>query len=176
MRAVLLATLALLAIGCDQKQPTVDLGAKKDVVIPAQADTQTQKIADAGSGTEATGQTTTGKPLFTVAKSREEALRVAKGTGGYVVLKFGAEWCLPCKLMKREAFTDPSVAKLLEKAVLVDVDVDTPYGAKLAKEFHANTLPLLLFLKTDGKDVHGIVGYQDVPDLKKKIEQGLSKI
>jgi len=64
------------------------------------------------------------------------------------VIKFGAEWCGPCKLMS------PHINQLMEKyntegseINVIDVDVDT--NPELASEHKIKTIPTLIFKIND---------------------------
>lgn len=108
-------------------------------------------------------------PLFQWASTKESGLAKAKANGGYVMLKFEADWCGPCQIMKREAFQNKDVAKLLKNAVVVPVDVDTEAGQRLAAQYHADQIPKIVFMKGDGKVFGEILGYMNVEWLQREV-------
>lgn len=101
--------------------------------------------------------------LFHWATTREEAMAHAKKTGGYVVLVFEASYLPQCVIMHREGLQDPGAAKLLSKATLVTVDVETEEGLKLSKDFQAEQAPTFVFLKADGTEFGRFFGFMN-PD------------
>lgn len=115
------------------------------------------------------------KKLFHYADTKEAGLKVAKSTGGFVLLKFEADWCGPCQIMKREAFHDAGFAKTMEKAVVVPIDVDSETGQKLAAEYHADQIPKLVFLKSDGQSFGEIFGYMNVEWLQREVKNVFKK-
>ncbi|MBL8065613.1 MAG: thioredoxin family protein [Chthonomonadaceae bacterium] len=115
------------------------------------------------------------KNLFRWAFTKEDGLAQAQKIGGYAVLKFEAEWCGPCKVMKAEAFQDKSVANMLQRAVVVPLDVDTPAGGKVSEAFRADTLPTLVFVKPDGTEFGRLIGYMNVDWLKREVTKILDK-
>jgi thioredoxin 1 len=64
------------------------------------------------------------------------------------IIKFGAEWCGPCKAMK------PQMEKfkelILESDVeVLDIDVDAEENADLARQYGVRSIPYTVFLKDD---------------------------
>jgi thiol:disulfide interchange protein len=109
--------------------------------------------------------------LFTWASTREDGLRIAKKNNGIVVLKFEAEWCGPCQVMKHEAFNDPVVAKSLRHAVIVPIDLDTEIGQQLAPQYEVESIPRLVFLKADGKPFGKIDGYMTLDGFRRDVDR-----
>jgi thioredoxin-related protein len=113
--------------------------------------------------------------LFQWAMDRGDALAKAKKEHGYVVLKFEADWCGPCQVMKHEAFESPDVAKALKRAIIVPVDFDSDMGQQLGREYGTNSLPRMVFLHPDGKPFGVIDGYTSVDWLIRQIDRVTSK-
>ena len=65
-----------------------------------------------------------------------------------MVLDFWAEWCAPCKRLKKETLDAPEVAKLLAKVQVVFVDLDK--HPDLGKAYGVVSVPDLFFVDTDG--------------------------
>jgi thioredoxin 1 len=61
------------------------------------------------------------------------------------MIKFGAEWCGPCRMMK------PAIASIREKYAtdaevnITDVDVDD--NSEMSKEYGVRSIPMIVFLK-----------------------------
>ena len=79
------------------------------------------------------------------------------------VLKFSAEWCYPCKML-RQAIQD---AGLLEKVKEIDVESEPA----LAKKYGVRGLPTTIFLDDKGNEHTRIVGsnFSSIIDLLKSI-------
>jgi HEAT repeat protein/thiol-disulfide isomerase/thioredoxin len=89
-----------------------------------------------------------------------------------VLLIFGAEWCGPCKLLKKEMQSDlfqQGVGAL--QVVHIDIDADE----KSARSFAVNALPDLVLLTADGKIVARQAGFQEATGLLAWIDQGRAR-
>ena len=91
--------------------------------------------------------------------SLTEASARAKRELKPLVLDFYAEWCVSCKRMSRETFSDPKVKTLLDRCVLVEIDTDR--YPDLAKRFGVVGLPDIRLLTCDGTEKKKLVDYQD---------------
>lgn len=93
-----------------------------------------------------------------------------------VMVKYGAEWCGPCKIMKSEAFPDGRVEAALSGAIVVDIDVDSPGAdAGWLRGHDAPALPTVAFYRADGTLIGQTVGYDDVESFVAEIEKILAK-
>ncbi len=113
--------------------------------------------------------------LFHWASSIDEGLAMAKKSKGFVMIKFEADWCGPCQIMKKEAFTDTKVAAALSKAIIVPIDVDSPVGQTLSQKYQVSGIPRLEFLKTDGTSFGSLMGYESVDWLLGELKPILAK-
>ena len=87
-----------------------------------------------------------------------------------VLVKFGAEWCGPCRAM------EPTLAELSKtmdgRVKIVDIDVDK--YPQLAKHYQVSSIPRL-FLLDHGKIVSDRVGADSQDGLERWIAASLSK-
>jgi thiol:disulfide interchange protein len=102
-------------------------------------------------------------PFFT------DALALAKKERKSVVLDFYAEWCVPCKRMSRETFSDPKVKALLQRVILLKIDSDR--FPDLAKKFGVIGLPDIRFLGSDGTEKKKLLDYQDAASFAKWLSE-----
>lgn len=71
------------------------------------------------------------------------------------VIKFGAEWCGPCRAMKPQFKKFQEEVKDLNVEVL-DVDIDKNY--EYSEQYGVRSIPLTLFIK-DGEVAESVNGY-----------------
>lgn len=98
----------------------------------------------------------------------DEAARVAAATGKPMLLKFTADWCPPCRRMKREVFTQPAVADLVRGAfvpVIVDMTIPNAPGQQVADRFGVDAIPTLVVFEGRAEQARK-VGFLDAPRLR----------
>ena len=81
----------------------------------------------------------------------------------YKVLKFGSEWCMPCKVLNKnlENFTDCEVVKY----DVDDVDED------MLSQFKVRNIPVTLLLNDNDEEVKRWVGVFNVQEISDKIKE-----
>ena len=80
---------------------------------------------------------------------------------GTVLVKFGAEWCPPCRMIEKELDT---LARMPSEHVsIVKIDIDK--NQELARHYQVSSIPHL-FLFQDGKEVGSVRGYRNCEQLK----------
>jgi len=72
--------------------------------------------------------------------ARQEAATIGKR----LFIEFTASWCVQCRYMKREVWSDEAVSRSLEDYVPVQIDIDSHRA--IAGEFHVNTIPTVLVM------------------------------
>jgi len=85
------------------------------------------------------------------------------------IVKFGAEWCMPCKVM------DKYFANVVE-SFNGDVSyekVDTAEEPQKALDAKINAIPVLIFYK-GGKEIHRALGLLSESKLREKIQELLN--
>jgi len=94
----------------------------------------------------------------------EEALAQAKAAGQPVMLDFYADWCVSCKEMEHNTFSDPRVVQALDGFLVLQADVtaNDPQHKALLKRFDLYGPPGIIFWDARGERVrpHWVVGYQ----------------
>lgn len=94
------------------------------------------------------------------------ALSKAKKENKLVFLDISASWCGPCKLLKRNTFTDPAVADFFNaNFVNVAIDGEIGVGPELANTYQIQGYPTLIVADETGKSLLYTVGYVEPNDL-----------
>ncbi len=83
-----------------------------------------------------------------------EAIDRAASEDKLVFIDFYTTWCLPCKLMDEDVFTDPAFGRYMnERFVSLKVDAERGNGVNLAALYEVQAYPTLLFVDTRGRVV-----------------------
>ncbi len=69
-----------------------------------------------------------------------------------IMLYFGAEWCGPCKLLKKR-LADKESKSLMPELVVGHLDVDDELNAKIVKRYMISSLPTQILIKLDENKV-----------------------
>ncbi|PQJ96632.1 protein-disulfide reductase DsbD [Chromatium okenii] len=86
----------------------------------------------------------------------ERALAAAKAAGKPVMLDFYADWCVSCKELERDTFSDPAVIAALRDVVRLQADVtanDAADQALMQDQFGIFGPPALFFFDATGKEL-----------------------
>ncbi|KTG16470.1 MULTISPECIES: protein-disulfide reductase DsbD [unclassified Guyparkeria] len=94
----------------------------------------------------------------------DQALAQAKAAGQPVMLDFYADWCISCKEMEHNTFSDPRVIEALDGFLVLQADVtaNNQEHKALLKRFDLYGPPGIIFWDDQGERVreHWVVGYQ----------------
>jgi len=86
---------------------------------------------------------------------------------GSVVVKFTADWCMPCKMI------EPHLKKLAKeydgRIKFYEVDVEDEENSEIVTKYEITNLPTLLIFK-EGKIISSIVGFLNYNSLKKELD------
>lgn len=119
----------------------------------------------------------TTESLFHPVKTMADVERAVRAANGQpVMLDFYADWCVSCRELERETFTDPAVqATLAGMTVLrADVTANDDDDQALLKHFGIIGPPALLFFGPEGTErrEYRIVGFVDAAQFNQRV-QGL---
>lgn len=120
------------------------------------------------------GQTTGGIEFFQ--GTWQQALKKSKLEKKPIFLDISASWCGPCKLLKRNTFSDEKVGAYFNKNFInVAVDGERGEGPGLAQLLNIEGYPSLFILDNSGKVLTASVGYQDPKEFLAFGESGFNK-
>lgn len=78
----------------------------------------------------------------------------AAATDRLILYYFSAEWCLPCKVMESEVFTDAAVSRTLQsKYVFIKSDVESLDGYELKQHYGVESLPGFIIMDRYGREL-----------------------
>ncbi len=91
-----------------------------------------------------------------------------------VFIDFYADWCLPCKMMDEDVFSDQTTADYLnDNFVNYKIDAEKGNGPDLAQLYNIQAYPTLLFLDTKGRVLVSKMGVAYHTELRKLGDQAL---
>jgi len=140
------------------------LAGGRDMLRPLAPFASTGAAAGAGNAVASASY----KTAFTRVGSVEELDKLLAGTDKPVMLDFYADWCVSCIEMERFTFSDPGVAQLMSRMVLVQADVtkNTLADQALLKRFRLFGPPGIMFFDAKGKQMENlrVVGFKNARD------------
>ena len=105
----------------------------------------------------------------------DQQLALAKEAKRPVLLDFYADWCISCKEMELNAFSNSEVSKEMQNFVLLQADVtsNTPANKELLKRFGLFGPPAILFFNSDTSELKQkrIVGYMSPEPFTKALAE-----
>lgn len=115
---------------------------------------------------------------FKRVRNLAELDQVVKTADRPVMVDFYAEWCVSCKEMEHQTFTDPAVRLRLDKTVIVQVDVtaNSDDDKALLKRFGLFGPPGIVFLEGGEKsrEVQRVIGFQDADKFARVLDKVLT--
>ena len=82
-------------------------------------------------------------------------LQQAKANNQPVIVDFGANWCIPCKELDKNSFSDPRVIAASKNYVMLRVDLtemSSPISRDLIKRFVIKGVPTVVFIGANGEE------------------------
>lgn len=106
---------------------------------------------------------------FINAETLSDAIEAADENDKLVFLDIYTDWCLPCKVMDEEVFTNKKLGEYFNSHfVSYKVNAEIGTGSMIADLYDVNGFPTLLFLDLNGRILvknQGSVDYREMYDL-----------
>ena len=84
----------------------------------------------------------------------EQAISLATQQDRPVLLRFTAEWCVPCRVMDQNVFPNQDVkAALAAHVVPLKLDIDQESNAEIARRYGIRGIPTLLLVDSQGNEL-----------------------
>ena len=102
----------------------------------------------------------------------EQASAKAKAENKLIFIDCYTQWCGPCKKMSKEVFPQASVGEYMNpKFISLKLDMETPYGAPLAKKWQIQAFPTFMILTADAQEINRFLGYHAPDDFIKVLDE-----
>ena len=119
-------------------------------------------------------QATTGLQFSRVRDVADFEQRLAQARGKMVMLDFYADWCVSCKELEHNTFSDATVQARLKPVLLLQADLTANSEADkaLLKRFGLFGPPVILFFDAQGNELTDsrVTGYQDAEHFLKTLQ------
>lgn len=97
--------------------------------------------------------------------SLKKGVELAKKENKLVFVYFHASWCGPCRLMKKETFSDKEVGDFYNKNFInISVDSEKNEGPSLTKKYGVFSIPYFLILNSKMEVVEKTYGFYNAND------------
>jgi thiol-disulfide isomerase/thioredoxin len=93
-------------------------------------------------------------------KTVDDALAQAKKAHQPVFLDFSAPWCYSCYFMATHVLNGAEWKKLEARAIVAEIDADSPDGAEWMKKLQVKALPAYVVLNDNGNELGRILAEQ----------------
>ena len=127
-----------------------------------------------GRAVSVQAETTTTLQFERIKNGAELDARIAQANGKTVMVDFYADWCVSCKEMERDTFSNAKVQAKLKNTLLLQADVtaNTENDKALLARFQLYGPPAILFYDKQGNEQAGVrgTGFQDVTQIKQSVQ------
>jgi len=113
-------------------------------------------------------------PTIRWEKNFDEALKKARKAGKPVIVDFWADWCAWCHRLDKNTYADPWVARKAQEFVAVKVNTEgSRKDIDVAVRYHVTSLPTVVFLSPEGRQLFRMNGYQGPGQFPRTLEGAL---
>ncbi|MEO6190026.1 MAG: thioredoxin family protein [Saprospiraceae bacterium] len=101
----------------------------------------------------------------------EMAKNIAQKENKLLMLKFTAQWCLPCKFMDKTVFEDKNLSTYMsERVIAIQVDIDQFTGMDLKEIYKVKIIPTIIFIHPNGTEISRKENSMGITDFKNWLE------
>ena len=102
----------------------------------------------------------------------EQASAKAKAENKLIFLDCFTTWCGPCKKMARDVFPQELVGNYMNpKFVNLQIDMESEYGAPLAKKLQIQAYPTFVIFNADAQEIGRFLGGSSAEDFIKNVDE-----
>lgn len=102
----------------------------------------------------------------------EQASAKAKAENKLIFLDAYTQWCGPCKMMARTVFPQEIVGNALNpRFVSIKIDMESAYGAPLAKKLQISAYPTFVIFNADAQEIGRFLGGSNAEEFIKRVEE-----
>ena len=106
----------------------------------------------------------------------EMAKNKAQKENKLLMLKFSAQWCLPCKFMDKTVFEDKDLNTYMsERVIAIQVDIDQFTGMDLKEIYKVKIIPTIIFIHPNGTEISRKENSMGITDFKNWLETLVSE-
>ncbi len=96
--------------------------------------------------------------------------KVRADNGKLVMLEFSTDWCVWCKRLAADTWTNQTVIDFAGQHLIpLEIDAEKGDGIELAKKYHIGGYPTMVFVNADGEEFDRIPGYLPADDMVKEL-------
>jgi thiol-disulfide isomerase/thioredoxin len=116
------------------------------------------------------------RPIITEIKSRDDYLNIIKTNPGLFIVKFGAEWCAPCKRIEKEVLEKFNEMPDNVQCAIIDIDNSLDVYAFLKKKKLFSGIPAILCYQKENDtyipdEIHNNSNKDELNDFFNKCEE-----
>ena len=92
-----------------------------------------------------------------------------------IMVDFYTDWCIPCKQIDSETFTNEEVINKIEKNFIpIKINAESKYGLPLFEKYKGTGYPMILFLDKNKNELDRLYGFYGPDSFIKKLNNVLS--
>jgi thiol:disulfide interchange protein len=117
-------------------------------------------------------ETTAAGPRIHWLTNFEQGMDQAREKNRPVMIDFFTDWCGWCKTLDNTTYADAAVAKKAEQFISLKIDADGQRS--LAARYKVGAFPTILFIDTEGREIHRVIGFRPPGDFVREMDIALN--
>ena len=106
----------------------------------------------------------------------DSLLKKSSATGKLIFVDLYTDWCVPCKIMDQQVFSDPDFARYMEKNFInCKLNAERKLGYKLNRLYKVDGYPTFLFIDGNGTLIYRSEGARPLSAFIRETENALSE-